>query len=875
MRRVYFGLIGMAAAGLGAWACGGGSPVTAPGDPDRPGIGGTANGGASGTTGGSGGEGGGVVIPPGGGVGDACSEAEPCRTGLACTAEVCEPSGTTELGESCIIAAECVADAQCIGTTCVAAGDAAAGEACQTDADCQGGLRCALVGLSLACAPAGTTDAGGDCATSTDCYAGLSCAGGACAPNPTGAPISGVPTFNEVECDEPVESGGTVRALFEVPGASGAAASDFFALPFPSDVRLVNGHPDLTGFPTPGDALLGFDPVARYVDAVEGSASGWGANPVVLFRFSGPIDWDSFAATTPFFFIDVTPGITVAQGYAANGGLQVSYHRGRTNAVCDNWMAVRRFPGTPLTPGHTYAVWINFDYDDASSMVSVAEDGSPIQRSPHLTAALADTAPSDPDLRATWDAYAPLREYIAFPKDAWMAAPDADKILNAAVFTVEDVREPMADLAAAVEAEPVPSITDWVRCDGATPSPCPQAEGDRACGDGTATEYDEYHALVTLPIFQEGTPPYLESGGGVGGTKVRDEAVCLALTVPKGVAMPAAGWPLVIHAHGTGGSFRSHVRDEVAGNLANVTLAGGAQTHFAVLGIDQVEHGPRRGDSTESPNNLFFNFTNPDAARGNPLQGAADQLALARAAAALDVDAATTGGDAIKIDPAAIVFFGHSQGSTHGSLALPYSTVVKAAVLSGNGASIRDALLTKTSPVNIAAVMPFALGDVGLGASGPEVAGGQDHPGLTLLSHWIDPGDPLNYAVIAGRSPLAGQTPKHIFQTYGLGDTFSPPKTLRVYATAGRFDEAVADSSADPPDDLEINPGEEPLAVPVAGNVTVGGASGQTVTLALRQYGPPSGSDGHFVVYDVASANGDMLRFLAMAARGEVPQVGQ
>jgi len=43
-----------------------------------------------------------------------------------------------------------------------------------------------------------------------------------------------------------------------------------------------------------------------------------------------------------------------------------------------------------------------------------------------------------------------------------------------------------------------------------------------------------------------------------------------------------------------------------------------------VLGIDQVAHGPRRGSSTASPDDLFFNFTNPAAARGNALQGAAD-----------------------------------------------------------------------------------------------------------------------------------------------------------------------------------------------------------------------------------------------------------
>jgi len=34
-----------------------------------------------------------------------------------------------------------------------------------------------------------------------------------------------------------------------------------------------------------------------------------------------------------------------------------------------------------------------------------------------------------------------------------------------------------------------------------------------------------------------------------------------------------------------------------------------------VLGIDQVAHGPRRGDSTLPPDLLFFNFTNPQAGK--------------------------------------------------------------------------------------------------------------------------------------------------------------------------------------------------------------------------------------------------------------------
>src|SRR5690606_34419816 len=109
---------------------------------------------------------------------------------------------------------------------------------------------------------------------------------------------------------------------------------------------------------------------------------------------------------------------------------------------------------------------------------------------------------------------------------------------------------------------------------------------------------------------QQGEAPYESAGGGIQTSgPVRNEDVCLSLTVPK-VSMPASGWPLVVFAHGTGGSFRSHVRPEVAGALAAAAIPGGS-VPVAVLGIDQVSHGPRRNGSTQSPNNLFFNFMNP------------------------------------------------------------------------------------------------------------------------------------------------------------------------------------------------------------------------------------------------------------------------
>jgi hypothetical protein len=189
-------------------------------------------------------------------------------------------------------------------------------------------------------------------------------------------------------------------------------------------------------------------------------------------------------------------------------------------------------------------------------------------------------------------------------------------------------------------------------------------------------------------------------------------------------------------------------------------------------------------------------------------------------------------------------------------------------VLSGNGASIGDSLVAKTSPINIAASLPLLLG----GDSewnDPGVLRAQSfHPVLTLVSQWIDPADPLHFARLAARSPEGNRTPKQLLQTYGLGDTYSPTVTLRQYALAAGLDQAPPDPSAAPPDDLGI-PAE---TTAVQGNLTVGTGS---FTLVVRQYGPPAGTDGHFVAFDQPSANQDVVAFLALAAMGQVPSVGQ
>jgi hypothetical protein len=477
-------------------------------------------------------------------------------------------------------------------------------------------------------------------------------------------------------------------------------------------------------------------------------------------------------------------------------------------------------------------------------------NGMPIQVPGDLTALLQPTAPSDATLAPQWSKYAPLRAW------AQGQAMPVTSILNATVFTVGHPGAIGPNLATAVAAAALPTATSWTNC-ATAPSPCPQATGVRACGTPDPT-FDELHAMITLPIFQKGSEPYetptdggdfVLSSAGVPQVQ-RTEAVCMSLTVPKGTAMPAGGWPLLVYAHGTGGSFRTDIPEGVAGRMAAIGVA--------VLGIDQVEHGTRRGASQDSPDNLFFNFANPAAARGNPLQGAADQLSLVRFATGFDLPAAASPTQAeIKVGP--LAFWGHSQGATAGGIAMPYTAGVTGAIMSGQGASLMDALVTKTNPVDIAGVLPVVLED-------PKVD--INHPVLSLLQGDLGLVDPLNHAAALVASPLAAANQKHVFQPYGQRDTYAPPVTQETYAITAQLGEAMSPSGVTPDMFLPT----APLAVPAGGNVTVNGV---TLTALLRQYVPGSTYDGHFVAYDNPTAEADVDAFIAACVAGKTPMVGQ
>ena len=119
----------------------------------------------------------------------------------------------------------------------------------------------------------------------------------------------------------------------------------------------------------------------------------------------------------------------------------------------------------------------------------------------------------------------------------------------------------MSDLRAAVYAQ----------------APAPTLDNLAYDGEDQAGVDDIYEGTYPGPNFQQGDPPYSSSGGAITNppTVQRMETLRIAITVPKGDP-PAAGWPVVIYQHGTGGDYKSFIGDGSAREAAKVTDATGA-----------------------------------------------------------------------------------------------------------------------------------------------------------------------------------------------------------------------------------------------------------------------------------------------------------
>lgn len=659
--------------------------------------------------------------------------------------------------------------------------------------------------------------------------------------------------------------GSRTLALFELAALrpERSTTTDLYAIPFPNDLRRrSDGTIDL------GPLAVGQpELVRRYLElAARAESGGFSTNGAIFFRFTGPLDPSCLPASPAE---SLRPGASVrllniderSPAYGSAIPVRTRFTAEKGLAIGEHHLAVLPVPGFPLEPNTRYAVLVGETLCDVK--------GDSVGPAADLAQLLSTSAPADAVARAAHTSFAPLRAYLA--------RASLTGLVSAAVFTTGDPAR-LAGRARTVlhrRAAPVASGVEAVR---------------------ETSKYVELRGSYSAPNFQSGQPPYMQpaDGGaieldGSGDPRpARDETLRFALTIPKGPT-PAAGWPIVIYAHGTGGDYRSFIDGGHATILSEVRTAEGELVErLAMVGIDQNLHGPRAPAGT-SPDLAYFNVQNPVAAIHNAVQAGIDDFSLLRMLKGLELGgvawAAGSGREGkvsysppFRIDPSRIYFMGHSQGGETGPLFLAHEPEVKAAVLSGAGGGAALSLLEKSEPMPIGGLLAAALKE----------PIDELHPILNLFQMMLEPADPLNYAPLFLHQRPKGHAPKHLLLSQGLTDHYTPNSTTDALATAIGL--PIVGPVLRPVEGLALRAlANRPP--PLAGNLQVDGLS---VTGGLLQFhavamekscstksdcdggyceGGRCYHDGHFVIYRDATAKRQYSLFLATAARDGVPGI--
>lgn len=758
--------------------------------------------------------------------GESCRQIADCMPGLSCEDDVCVPIPRIDTagraGESCSSTSECMAGL-CCGNQSVCRTPhgsgmcgAADGQACGLSADCDVGLVCDGSGT---CAQPGATPGqaglGEACEEISDCIRPLICS----ATNTCESP----PFFAGVSCVASQEDLAAFRGYFEVP--RGAPLEEFYRQPFPSDVRRRDGRLDLSGHPSPGD-ISGIDFDELYLRAIEEDLVGFGLTQPVFLRFSDALVEGTITATAANVEL-------VALDDGSKVPIQVRYEKDEGQFICGNALAVAPKDGVVLTPRRTYAVIVK-------RAIRNVRGEAPIQDA-DFAAMLANETPSDVDLAAAHDAYAPLRAYID------RGAIAAEDIAIAAVFTTGDPARFGAAVYEAVAAAPAPTVSDAVLCAPGATSPCATG-GLRECGAPNAA-FREIHARVNNPVLQRGMRPYanptegafvFDANGAI--TLQGSEDVCVGMAIPT-TPMPAGGWPVVVYGHGTGGDFTSGLL-EIAERLTSRGIA--------VVTFDGAQHGPRQGTNNPSlwldPGRAFFNAANPRAARDNVLQGGGDVHNLVRLVRNLELDSLGVPTVAGSFHPDRVMYYGHSQGTVVGASFLAFEPDVRAGVFTGAGAEIGLTLVNKRRPNDIASLVRALFGDQSVSRM---------HPMIGLMSMFFGPSDATAYAAGIAIDPPASRGAVDFLHVYGLEDGFTPEVTQAALVRAGGY------------------PLVGPVLQPIEGVPSVASAMGNFdgASVGALQYMPAIvqgglAYDGHFVGTQNPDARDAILRFITSVATG-------
>lgn len=626
------------------------------------------------------------------------------------------------------------------------------------------------------------------------------------------------------------------------------AEMQFFEHPWPSDLRLDNGKVKLANYPNP----RGSGNITAYIQYMDRVLDGFSPAAAGYVRFSGPLALEtlptpegSLQPDASVQLIDIDPE---SPDYGQRQLVSLRFRQPSAIYYPSNILAFMPSPGFPLRPRTRYAFVVTDAVLDSQGQI--------IQKSPELAAVLGEVDPPD---MATAIAKGALEWPVAEIKNIGL---DPHKLIHLAVFTTNDPTEEMF------------AVRDHLRAHAPAPNVVDEKWRLVATSDVAAEYVGTYGPS---PNYQHGLIPFSSPRDGGGFNFVGDEPVIadsfdlrFSLTIPTldTCPPPATGYPIALYAHGTGGNFRSYVRDGTADSLAAQCIAS--------MGVDQIFHGKRPGapppDDADAVALRFFNVDNVIAARTSNRQSALDEVQRARLFTETKIQIPakiSIWGQPISFDPARVMFFGHSQGGLNGPLFLAADDQALGGVLSGSGAVMSITLTQKTKP---APSVAYIVKKVMLGLQTEEFTEVDlFHPALSFAQMLVDVTDPIHYARHIIKEPRAHMKPKSIYMTVGIdnhgeGDSYSPPRGIEMHAVAMGLPLITNGQQFEIPEMLwQGGPGILPLPPPSGSDPYMGvqnNLANMQATGGLAQWAPDDNRDGHFVVFDVAGAREQAALFI-------------
>jgi len=609
-----------------------------------------------------------------------------------------------------------------------------------------------------------------------------------------------------------------------------ATATDFFAAPFPDEGRrTADGSIDVSTFPQlpPSDLL-------EQLVTLAGESRDFATTSTIYFAFDGPLD--------PSVEADPTNGSEAVlllrlDEEAEAHPIEVRFHEDGGPWGAPNLLSVLPLQGVPLAAGARYAAVVRTGVLDAA--------GAPIGPAPALATIEGGGIPEGMSAAAA-EAH---REALAT-----LAGRGIDDVAALAVF---DTQDPTAELftwrRAALEVLPT------------LDAPLEAIE--------THDDFCVYRSTVAMPIYQQGTPPFTEGGGGAvrfeDGVPVQQgtETARVLVTLPR-QPMPADGFPFVVFSRTGGGGDRPlvdrGVRDESGEPIDPGSGPGRefAREGWAAISIDGP-HGGLRNVTMGDEQLLIFNVANPRALRDNIRQSAIELALAAHLGPTLAIDASGCDGLAepsATLSEESVVLMGHSMGATIAPLAMAIEPRFEALLLSGAGGSWIENVVHKESPLPVRPLAEAILGVAGRYRL-------HEHDPALMLLQWVgESADPPVYGrFIQDRNVLMMQ---------GIVDTYILPPIANATSLSLALDlggEGIEDTDErsaafTPLEALLPLVGAEARPLPVAGN-----RRGWTAVVSQHPEGPIE--DGHEVVFQTDGPKHQYRCFLRTLAAGIAPTV--